>query len=205
MAQQYDKSSTARCPGMHSAQHDQTGGIATSCTERQYCQLQLLCLLHTGDSTCQQSVNATTRAEASGNTQSLCMLAGPTLRFHTDLVVAVTGAAFQATLDGKPVPLWQSFKAVKGSQLAIGKVEGEAGCRGYVAVGGGVDVPVYLGSRSTFPRGKLGGLQVGQMAAPPSPPPFHPTPTTLCPLKHSLVAYIPWGQAWRSSGGSHKT
>lgn len=75
-------------------------------------------------------------------------------------MVAITGAAFQATLDGKAVPLWQSFKVPKGSSLAIRKVEGEAGCRGYVAVGGGVDVPLYLGSRSTFPGGKLGGLQV---------------------------------------------
>ena len=75
-------------------------------------------------------------------------------------MVAITGAAFQATLDGQAVPLWQSFKATKGSSLAIGKVEGEAGCRGYIAVGGGVDVPLYLGSRSTFPGGKLGGLQV---------------------------------------------
>lgn len=87
--------------------------------------------------------------------------AGPTLCFHTDLIVAITGAAFEATLDGSPVPLWQSFKAPKGSQLAIGKVKGEAACRGYIAVGGGVDVPLYLGSRSTFPGGKLGGLQVG--------------------------------------------
>ena len=87
--------------------------------------------------------------------------AGPTLRFHTDLVIAITGAAFEATLDGSSVPLWQSFKASKGSQLVIGKVEGEAGCRGYIAVGGGLDVPLYLGSRSTFPGGKLGGLQVG--------------------------------------------
>jgi len=87
--------------------------------------------------------------------------AGPTLCFHTDLIVAITGAAFEATLDGSPIPLWQSFKAPKGSQLAIGKVKGEAGCRRYIAVGGGVDVPLYLGSRSTFPGGKLGGLQVG--------------------------------------------
>ena len=40
------------------------------------------------------------------------------------------------------------------------QVGGEAGCRGYVAVGGGIDVPLYLGSRATFPGGKLGGLQV---------------------------------------------
>ena len=89
------------------------------------------------------------------------VFAGPTLCFHTDLVVAITGAAFEATLDGSPIPLWQSFKAPKGSQLAVGKVKGEAGCRGYIAVGGGVNVPLYLGSRSTFPGGKLGGLQVG--------------------------------------------
>ena len=114
-----------------------------------------------------------------------CGVTGPTLRFHTDLIVAVTGAAFKATLDGKPLPLWQSFKAAKGSLLTIGKVEGQvskgsrpadgkaegqpangksegqpAGCRGYIAVGGGLDVPLYLSSRSTFPGGKLGGLQV---------------------------------------------
>lgn len=48
--------------------------------------------------------------------------AGPKLKFHTDLVVAVTGAAFDAQLDGKHVPLWKSFKAPKGSTLTIGKV-----------------------------------------------------------------------------------
>ena len=93
--------------------------------------------------------------------RAFVLCAGPTLRFHTDLVIAITGAAFEATLDGSRVPLWQSFRASKGSKLAVGKVEGEAGCRGYIAVGGGLDVPLYLGSRSTFPGGKLGGLQVG--------------------------------------------
>ena len=75
-------------------------------------------------------------------------------------MVAITGAAFQATLDGKDAPLWKSFKVPKGSSLAIGSAEREAGCRAYLAVGGGVDVPLYLASRSTFPGGKLGGLQV---------------------------------------------
>lgn len=48
--------------------------------------------------------------------------AGPTLKFHTDLIVAVTGAAFDVKLDGSAVPLWQSFKAPQGSKLTIGKV-----------------------------------------------------------------------------------
>ena len=49
--------------------------------------------------------------------------AGPTLKFHSDLIVAVTGAAFDAKLDGSAVPLWQSFTACKGSKLTIGKVQ----------------------------------------------------------------------------------
>jgi len=38
---------------------------------------------------------------------------------------------------------------------------GSGGARAYLAVAGGLDVPVYLGSRATFPSGKLGGVQVG--------------------------------------------
>ena len=120
--------------------------------------------------------------------------AGPTLRFHTDLMVAITGAAFEATLDGSRVPLWQSFRVSKGSKLAIGKVEGEAGCRGYIAVGGGLDVPLYLGSRSTFPGGKLGGLQVGPVlyAFAFCPADQHSTRQHMC---------IPWKQVRGSTGG----
>jgi urea carboxylase len=83
-------------------------------------------------------------------------LQGPTLRFHQDALVAVTGADLGATLDGAPVTPWTSFAVRRGSVLRFGAVRG-AGCRAYLLVAGGVDVPEYLGSRSTFMLGRFGG------------------------------------------------
>ncbi len=82
-------------------------------------------------------------------------LSGPTLRFHTDAVIAVTGAPAPVTLDGQPLAMWQGHRVAAGSVLAIGRAE--AGCRLALAVGGGFDVPLYLGSRSTFTLGQFGG------------------------------------------------
>jgi urea carboxylase len=83
-------------------------------------------------------------------------VAGPTLKFDTDTVIALTGADMNATLDGKPVPLWSPVQATAGSTLAMGPVQG-VGARAYLAVRGGFDLPEYLGSRSTFILGKFGG------------------------------------------------
>ena len=58
----------------------------------------------------------------------------------------------------QPVPHHQSLFVRKGSTLALGTIEGP-GVRSYLAVAGGLNVPVYLGSRSTFPDGQLGGVQ----------------------------------------------
>ena len=82
-------------------------------------------------------------------------LAGPTLRFNTDAVVAVTGAPVKLTLDGQPVAMWQALPVKAGSTLAVGRTE--AGVRLALAVAGGLDVPAYLGSRSTFTLGQFGG------------------------------------------------
>ncbi|KAI8468536.1 MAG: allophanate hydrolase subunit 2-domain-containing protein [Monoraphidium minutum] len=86
-------------------------------------------------------------------------LTGPTIKFHCDALVALAGATFDVTLDGAPVPWWTSFAVAAGQELRIGSVHPDSGVRGYLAVGGGVDVPKYLGSRSTFPSGKFGGYQ----------------------------------------------
>ncbi|CAB3733776.1 urea carboxylase [Achromobacter piechaudii] len=93
-------------------------------------------------------------------------LVGPTLRFHGDTVIALTGAQCAATLDGEPVPMWQPIAVRSGQVLATGRAL--AGCRSYLAVRNGLDVPVYLGSRSTFALGQFGGhagrtLRVGDM------------------------------------------
>ena len=45
------------------------------------------------------------------------------------------------------------------SAVGVYQAKGTGGTRGYLAVSGGLDMPVYLGSRATFPGGKLGGVQ----------------------------------------------
>jgi urea carboxylase len=94
-------------------------------------------------------------------------LIGPKLKFNTDAVIAVTGALIDATLDGAPILMWQSLHIKAGSILKLGKVL-DAGCRTYLAVHGGFDVPDYLGSKSTFTLGQFGGhggraLRVGDV------------------------------------------
>ncbi len=83
-------------------------------------------------------------------------LSGPTLLFNTPRRVCLGGAELAATLDGAPVPFWRPFEVPAGGVLTLGGVTG-AGSRAYLAVEGGIDVPLYLGSRSTFTLGKFGG------------------------------------------------
>ncbi len=96
-----------------------------------------------------------------------CTMVGPTLRFHMATVIAITGAPSDVTLDGVPVPMWQSVAVPAGSVLKLASVQ-EHGCRSYLAIAGGIDVPEYLGSRATFTLGQFGGhagrtLRVGDV------------------------------------------
>ncbi|MCK0714505.1 urea carboxylase [Chromohalobacter sarecensis] len=84
-----------------------------------------------------------------------CTLVGPKLRFHRDGVISLTGGATSATLDDQSVPHDHPVAVKAGQVLAIGQVQ--SGCRCYLAVRGGLDVPIYLGSRSTFALGQFGG------------------------------------------------
>jgi urea carboxylase len=96
-----------------------------------------------------------------------CTMSGPALHFHSDAWIAIAGADMSPTLDGAPVPYWAPVEVRAGSKLQLGPAAG-AGARAYIAVRGGIDVPEYLGSRSTFILGKFGGhagrtLRVGDM------------------------------------------
>jgi urea carboxylase len=82
---------------------------------------------------------------------------GPTLKFQRDGVIAITGADMQPKLDGQPVPLWESI-AVKGGQTLV-LTSSKVGVRSYIAIAGGVDTPPWLGSRSTFHKAGVGGMQ----------------------------------------------
>ncbi|MDA8247857.1 MAG: biotin-dependent carboxyltransferase family protein [Rhodospirillales bacterium] len=88
---------------------------------------------------------------------------GPELRFTADAVVAVTGAELPPKLDGATHPTWTSFAVKAGQVLSFDFLK--RGARAYIAVAGGIDVPVVLGSRSTYALGALGGFQGRKLAA----------------------------------------
>ena len=83
-------------------------------------------------------------------------MSGPILRFNTDAVVAVTGAEIPLTLDGEPQPMHTALFVPAGATLALGTLAG-AGARSYLCLRGGLQVPDYLGSKSTFTLGQFGG------------------------------------------------
>ena len=124
-------------------------------------------------------------------------LVGPTLKFLSPCLISLTGARFSAHLDGEPVSeWWSSFHVKAGQTLTLGQVEASTGVRGYLGVRGGIDVPLYLGSRSTFPGGKFGGHQGRNLlthdslpiGAEPPGPPASPTqlPSSFLPSKGAL-------------------
>jgi len=86
-----------------------------------------------------------------------CTILGPTLRFLADVTITVTGADLSPRLDGVAMGMWRTHSARKGSELSFGPCR--QGCRAYLSIGGGFDVPAVLGSRSTHVRTRLGGLE----------------------------------------------
>jgi biotin-dependent carboxylase-like uncharacterized protein len=82
---------------------------------------------------------------------------GPKLEFTDDAMVAVTGADMPIKLDGVEQLGWTAFKVKAGQVLTFDYLK--SGARIYIAVAGGIDVPVALGSRSTYPIGALGGFK----------------------------------------------
>jgi biotin-dependent carboxylase-like uncharacterized protein len=82
---------------------------------------------------------------------------GPELLFTADATVAVTGAELPPKLDGEPRETWSSIAIRAGQTLSFDILR--QGARAYIAVSGGIDVPVVLGSRSTYLLGALGGFE----------------------------------------------
>ncbi len=88
---------------------------------------------------------------------------GPKLEFETDAMVAVTGAEMPIKVDGEEKPGWTAFKVKAGQVLTFDYLK--TGARIYIAISGGIDVPLALGSRSTYAIGALGGLNGRPLAA----------------------------------------
>ncbi|WP_405887553.1 5-oxoprolinase/urea amidolyase family protein [Streptomyces sp. NBC_01136] len=86
-----------------------------------------------------------------------CTLQGPTLRFTHATTVCVTGAPAPVTVDGTAVAQWEPVTVPAGAVLEVGAPTAH-GLRTYVLfAGGGLDVPAFLGSASTFTLGRFGG------------------------------------------------
>ncbi len=80
---------------------------------------------------------------------------GPQLEFTEAAVVAVTGAEMPPKVNGESVPTWEAFRVEEGDVLSFDYLR--SGARSYLAVAGGIEVPVFLHSRSTYTLIGLGG------------------------------------------------
>ncbi len=103
-------------------------------------------------------------------------LTGPTLRATAPCLVAVTGADLTLQVDGREMPMWMSVFVRRGSVISFGRRRW--GCRAYLAIAGGIDVPPVLGSRSTYLPGRFGGLD-GRALRPGDRLPIGPAPANL--------------------------
>ncbi|MEM1222587.1 MAG: urea carboxylase [Verrucomicrobiota bacterium] len=129
---------------------------------------------------------------------------GPRIQFYTTCKIVLTGAPMYSLLDGQSVEFYKPFEVSDGSILDIGKTT-RAGVRSYLCIFGGIDVPEYLGSRSTFTLGQFGGhggraLRLGDVLhlaeEPREPVPSFLNPEKQPPLVHDwdvAVLYGPHG------------
>lgn len=96
-----------------------------------------------------------------GNADSAAVLEttiiGPEMEVLAEADMAVTGAEVPVTLNGRAVQVWTSFRVRPGDAVKIGAVT--SGCRNYIAVTGGIDVPRVMGSRSCYAAAGLGGYK----------------------------------------------
>lgn len=82
---------------------------------------------------------------------------GFSARFEKDMWISITGGDMEASIDGFKAPMWRPLYVRKDAVLSFKKPV--TGCRVYLALGGGVDVPVMMNSRSTYLRAGIGGWQ----------------------------------------------
>lgn len=85
------------------------------------------------------------------------LLLGPTLKVLCSTVVAVAGADLSCKLNSKPFPMWTAVRVNEGDIISFGRPV--AGARAYLCVAGGIQVPFFLGSRATYVRGSVGGME----------------------------------------------
>jgi KipI family sensor histidine kinase inhibitor len=83
-------------------------------------------------------------------------LTGPTLRVRKACVLALAGAPMELRLNGRPAAWGLALELKPADELEIGRAA--RGARAYLGLAGGIEVPLALGSRSTYTRAGFGGL-----------------------------------------------
>jgi antagonist of KipI len=83
-------------------------------------------------------------------------LLGPKLQFFENTLISICGGNLSPSVDGQYIPQWRPVLVKKGSILSFGNVK--SGCRAYLSVAGGIDVPKIMNSRSTYLRAGIGGF-----------------------------------------------
>jgi len=86
-----------------------------------------------------------------------CQFMGPTLKFNSDRIIAITGADMSPKINGTPVPLWESLEVKKDQVLEMSFAT--VGARSYIAFSGGINTTPWLGSKSTFHKAGVGGIE----------------------------------------------
>jgi antagonist of KipI len=114
-------------------------------------------------------------------------LIGPAIAFENATLIALTGGDLEPTIDGQPVPMWRAIHLQAGATLRFGRPK--VGCRAYLAIAGGIDVPLIFGSRSTYLRAQFGGHE-GRALRPGDVLTTHCPPT----LAHCIADAIPDGR-----------
>ncbi len=84
-------------------------------------------------------------------------LLGLRLRVLKDTAIAITGADLSPMLNNNSLPMWQTVMVSRGDNISFPKPK--SGCRSYLAVAGGIDVPKVMGSNSTYVKSHLGGIE----------------------------------------------
>ncbi|PRY09951.1 antagonist of KipI [Pontibacter ummariensis] len=102
---------------------------------------------------------------------------GPKIVFEEDVLLALTGGDLSASIDDAPVKMWRPVLVRKGSTLAFGKPV--KGCRAYLAVSGGFDLPKVMGSYATYLRAGVGGFGGRALKAGDLVPCKGPTPKAM--------------------------
>jgi len=99
---------------------------------------------------------------------------GPDLVFEQDVLIAWGGADFDATVGGQPLPRDRAVRIAAGEVVSFGLAR--TGLRAWLAIAGGIDVPLVMGSRTTYRRAGIGGHQGRPLVAGDGLKLFAPSP-----------------------------